>query len=287
LASLGGAGKVCLWDCATGAVRPLRTSPGGRANGFALAPDGGAVALVWESGRVALCDQHGARPRALAVRREYVYCMAFSPDGRYLALGGPHNSLLDLSAPDRQAVAWLPGRVVGQLAFAPDGRHLYALDFNGALFRVGVPGGAEVMLDAGLVPAGGSWEDTFDPAVVAVACSPDGHWLAASAGNSQGQRFRIYELATGRARELRPQPASHVWSLAFAPDARTLAWAGSECGVRLWDVELGALRAVLTWEAGPYGRSAVAFSPDGRTLAAGNAEGTIRLWPWRQLLGDV
>jgi hypothetical protein len=285
LAGLGGGGRVWLWDTATGAGRPLRAPPSGRASGFAFAPDGETVALAWQSGRVVLFDRQGTRLRGLARWPLYPYWMAFSPDGRYLALGGPNNTLLDLSAPDSPAVYWMPGRMVTRLAFAPDSRHLYALDLTGALFRVGVPDGAEVMLDAGPVP-GDERGGEYDPAVVAVACSSDGRWLAASAGNSRGGRLRAYELATGRARDLQPQPATFTWALAFAPDGRTLAWGGWEGGARLWDVDSGALRAVLTWEAWPQGTCAVAFSPDGATLATANAEGTIRLWPWRQLLGE-
>jgi WD40 repeat protein len=65
-------------------------------------------------------------------------------------------------------------------------------------------------------------------------------------------------------------------SLAFSRDRHTLATAGKDGMVRLWDVPDGRLRTVLAGHTGPI--SKVAFSSDGRTLASAGEDHTVRLW---------
>jgi WD40 repeat protein len=113
---------------------------------------------------------------------------------------------------------------------------------------------------------------------MSVAFSPDGKSLAVGFGEYSGPRahpVKFYEAATGQGTVTLPGPKGGVNALAFHPDGKRLAVAGSEV-VEVWDVvarsRVHELRRHSQWVY------CVAFSRDGKWLATGGWDRAIKLW---------
>ena len=97
------------------------------------------------------------------------------------------------------------------------------------------------------------------------------------------------DLAEGALRVSASQAVPHlvlrahngsVASVAYSPDRRHLATAGSDRSIRVWDARAPARApVVLRGHEGPV--ASVAWAPDGRHLASTGTDRTVRLWDWR------
>ena len=69
-----------------------------------------------------------------------------------------------------------------------------------------------------------------------------------------------------------------VTSVAYSPDGRSLASAGADGLVILWDPATGLMVRTLRGHATKVEIDTLAFRPDGRTLASAGIDGTVQVW---------
>ncbi|MEU0568311.1 WD40 repeat domain-containing serine/threonine-protein kinase [Nonomuraea sp. NPDC005983] len=187
---------VTIWDVATGR-RLAVIDAGGDVPAVALSPDGGTLATA--RGRT-LETWDVARARRI---RSYEgmgdLAMAFSPDGRTLAVGA---KLLDLATGSSTPLN-APGPTA--LAFAPDGRTLAS----------GLTDGGVQLWNVAEQTRRGSFTAGSEP-VRELRFSPDGRTLAVD-----GERIALWDTAT--LREVGQVPVGpHTAGLAFSEDGTRL-----------------------------------------------------------------
>jgi len=266
LATADDAGKLKLWDTATG--RELATPSGHDACILSVAwsHDGRKLATASTDTTVKMWDAvTGQALATLTGHTKRVNAAAFSPDGKKLATGSDDGTLRFWDAETgtelmtvRSGAKW-----VRSLAFSPDGGRVATGHFDAPYVRLwDVATGQELMALIG--PVG---------VVRSVAFSPDGTRLAAAGRNHVAL---VWDASTGQELVSFKGDNGEVCAVAWSPDGKRLATGGADRTAKLWDAATGEELATLK---GHFGQVwSVAFSPDGKQLASCSDDFTAKLW---------
>jgi RNA polymerase sigma factor (sigma-70 family) len=154
-----------------------------------------------------------AKPPGETVR-DVATCLAFSSDGKLLAVGyfSGKIHLLDGRTGERKHVLEAHGEMVNQVAFSPDGATLVSGSYDKTAKLWDVP---TAKIRQAL--------DGVKDYVMAVTFSPDGKLLATAEQAPDNKRVTLWDAQTGAARYTYRDEALALVALAFSPDGKTLA----------------------------------------------------------------
>jgi Protein kinase domain/WD domain, G-beta repeat len=275
-------GIAYLWDTATGhRIATLNDHHTLHVFSAVFSPDGQTVATGGFYGHVNLWDAATGKLIGTLTYPTDVWALAFSPDGKMLAITGndanvnaagteyDRTDVWDVATRQRITTFFDPGATgISAVAFSPDGTTLVTGDDNGRVFLRDVATWRRI---ATFIDPHRKW-------VQSVAFSPDGRTLAI--GDVNGDTYLWNLAARHRIAVLADPVTAHgaaVGSVAFSPDGRTLATGDWNGHAYLWSTATWQLSRTLAVR-GLHAVRAVAFCSSASTLATGDGNGDADLW---------
>jgi WD40 repeat protein len=210
------------------------------------------------TGEVKLWDVNAGTERvSIGEFPNAIQSLAFSPDGRTLAIGCFAGNVTLRDVLSKSSVVLKNSEASHyKVAFSPDGQILATCGSSSLQLR---------HLSTGD-------EQTIQGVVGPVAFCPGEHRL----GIARFHNVTICDALKGHKLLTLAANTHLLWTVVFSPDARTVAAAAHDGTVTLWDADSGKERMTIPGHQDRV--NAVVFSANGRMLASGSFDGSVKLW---------
>jgi WD40 repeat protein len=217
-----------------------------------------------------------------------IRCVAFSPDGKRLAVHSQRGAVRVWDIASGKELLKVPTDSAGHtIAFSPDGK-LLAFDVEYTIRLCQADTGKELCKLEGhqdVIHNRGSSSGYLN----ALVFSPDGKRLASAGCDGMG---RVWDTTTGKLLHVLEGHRGFVNAAAFFTDCKRLATGGEDGTIRIWETttgkQIGQVQAHETANRPDGDRRkdvfALAVSPDGKRLASCGRDTAVKVWGVTSLL---
>ncbi|MEX0270165.1 NB-ARC domain-containing protein [Leptolyngbyaceae cyanobacterium UHCC 1019] len=284
LASSSNDTTIRIWDVSNGNCLSVLQEHTSGVRCVRYSPDGQRLASSSHDGSIRLWNgQLHSKPsssnpsfinssvKLLHGHTDWVWDIAFSPDGRVLASTGRDSTLRLWSVPDGQSIHVLKGHAhdVYGLAISADSQLLASAGQDNTVRLWHLQSGQSLKTLRG-----------YTGGIQSLSLSPDNQILASS---RQDETIQLWRLQLDSKPQLHPHKTfssptrwiSSLTNLSFSPDGQTLAINRHDGSIALWNIQTGHLDR---WSAHNAAVWTVLFSPGGQILASSSFDRTVRLW---------
>jgi WD40 repeat protein len=279
VASAGQDGKVCVWNVGDGKL--VRTIKAHEGAATCVAFHENKLASGGYDRRVRLWDMTDGRELVSFQYGNTVACVAFSSDGKMLAVGATSHSggaptpgkpverrIIDV-ATSKELHRLDAEHDAYDLAFTQDASQLVIAATPNLEFWNAHTG--ELLKEVGVDEVRDNNLE-FQP-TAALALSRTNEFFVTA---SRDQLVRIRRFGDAEPTTTYRGHTGALMTVALSPDERVIASAGADNAIILWDIETGEeIRRLRGHEKGIM---CIRFSPDGLRLASASNDGTVKIW---------
>ncbi|WP_341530191.1 NB-ARC domain-containing protein [Nostoc sp. UHCC 0302] len=284
LASSSSDTTIRIWDVSNGKCLSILQGHTSGVRCVRYSPDGQLLASGCRDGSIQLWSNylsHDQYPNSHAINSsakllhghaDFVWNIAFSPDGRLLVSGGRDGTLRLWNVQDGQSIYVLEGHThdVYGLAISADNQLLISTGEDQTVRLWHLQSGRNLKTLRG-----------YTGGVHSLSLSADGQLLASSGQNETIQVWHLQpdgNLSSYHPYETFSSPTSRISSfsnVSFSPDGQTLAINRHDESIALWNIQTGHLDR---WSGHNASIWTVLFSPTGQIVASSSYDCTVRLW---------
>ncbi len=229
--------------------------------------------------------------RLLSGHTGSVKCIAFSPDGKFIASVGNADFTLKIwNISDGTCINTINNILETSVAYSPDGKFIA----SGSEFKTvkiwRAENGTPVLTIKGADQTAINFRnldtklteqqrkdladrDGHSSIVTSVAYSPDGKFIASG---SDDYTVKIWQSQNGAWVRTLSGHTGGIKTVAYSPNGKFIISAGVDCTIKIWNTADGKCIRTLTGHTGTINK--LLYSPDGTYIASASDDSSLKIW---------